>query len=232
MVMNIKFLPIVTALLLSTSAHSKQKLDIVAPEIYPFVFKEQKQIAGSLVKCINNSSTDFNVNITILPWARAIKEVSVGRFDAIMPTLLSEKRKAFLSYPDKPLFKFTDDVLIRNSNTPDIAIKEIPNNTIIGKLRSSPLSPYLKEQLTKQGITFYDVVDYQTLLKLLSVNKIDYFIGKETIILATADNLGLTENIKVKRFSVHSDNVYLAFSKEFANKHDINKIMTSIDCKL
>lgn len=208
----------------------KKLIKVAAPNLMPFVYEYNNEIKGSLIECLEQYSGEFIFDVTIMPWARAIHEVKMSRFDALMPTLKNEDRQAFLSYPNKQILNLKEDIIVSLNNTPELNFNS-RQNFIIGKLRSSPISPELNAKLDDANITLYEVIDYPTLLKMLSLNKLNYFVADEEIITFISQEQNMYDHIKFQRISNSIRNSYLAFSKAFSNQFDVNAIMNNLDCQ-
>jgi ABC-type amino acid transport substrate-binding protein len=121
-----KFFFFICSFLLCLNAqaqHVKQqqviRLTIAAPEIRPFIYNNEKgENKGLLIETMNklNASGKFKISVTIMPWARALKAVEQGKFNALMPTVYTLERSLFLSFPKYPLINFFGSAIFKRAD--------------------------------------------------------------------------------------------------------------------
>lgn len=222
-------------LLCSASVFAKQtKVSVAAPEIYPFVFlDEQNQPQGLLVDCLKrNKNPDYTYNVFVYPWARALKEVKKNRIDALMPTNLTKQRQQFLAYPKKPLLSFANNVLAQKKQNSFVDFESASlNNKIIAKVRSTFIGDALNEQMAFNNISLFEVNDFTTGIAMLQQGRIDYLLGDYQIIKHSAKKINVLNQLEFIPLSEDKAPSYFAFSKQFAQQHNINKLMDGLDCQ-
>jgi polar amino acid transport system substrate-binding protein len=209
-------------------------ITVAAPEIFPFVYLNEKQESvGLFVDCLNNSThKSDSFNVIVLPWARALEEVKNNRIDALMPAVYTKQRTAFLSYPDTPMNEFFSDILVKKTTTPFTTFADAKKqNKIIAKVRSKALRDDIKARIESPGLTILNIKDTKTALKMLLQNRIDYFVGDPQMIKYTAQQTNMLDKFSFVELSDKTSPSFLAFSKGFAKNHDINHVMSGIHCK-
>ena len=208
-------------------------VNVAAPEIFPFVYiNNEKQVVGLFVDCLNNNTNkNYTFNTIALPWARALEEVKNNRIDALMPAVYTKQRAEFLSYPNNPMIEFFSDILVKKNATSFSTFENAKKqNKIIAKVRSKALREDIKARIESSGLTILSIRDTKTALKMLSQNKIDYFVGDPQMIKYTALQANIIDEFSFIKLSDKVSPSFLAFSKNFSKDNDINKIMDNINC--
>lgn len=206
---------------------------LATAEAPPYVYSdENNQIKGTLINKLARAQKDsgLKIEILIMPWARALNEVKQNRIDAIMPTLWSEERAKYLEYPKLPFYSGDESVLIKRASD-DFEFNQlsnIPSNKVIGKIRLVVINAAF-DKLVKQGkLRIYETPKLDQALLMLAQKKIDLVASEGGIAATTIKNLGLDGRFKTYSLHVDSTTAYMAFSPNFAAKHDINRIMDII----
>ncbi|GHB60230.1 amino acid ABC transporter substrate-binding protein [Psychrosphaera saromensis] len=221
-------------ILLSFHSQAKQvEISVAAPEIFPFVYLNDKQeVIGLFVDCLNNSTNEnYTFKAMVLPWARALEEVKHNRIDALMPAAYTKQRAKYLAYPDTPMFKFLSDVLVKKESSSFTSFEEAKKqNKLIAKVRSKALREDIKARIESPGLTILNIKDTKTALKMVLQNRIDYFVGDPQMIKYTAQQANMVGEFSFVKLSDKTSPSYLAFSKRFAKNNDIKQIMNGISC--
>jgi len=218
----------------SVYASSKSvEVTVASPEIYPFTYLNNKnEVTGILADCLNNNTNKkYTYNVVILPWARALQEVKSNRINAIMPAVYTEQRAEYLSYPNTPIIEFLSDVLVKKASSSFTTFEDAKKQKkIIAKVRSKAISDDIKARVESAGLIILSINDPQTALKMLSQNRIDYFLGDPQIIKNIAKQAKIINEFSFITLSDKASPSFLAFSKHFANKHNINELMSDLNC--
>lgn len=215
------------------ASSDKIQVTVASPNIYPFSYLNDKnEVVGFLANCLkNNTEPKYNYNIIVLPWARAIQEIKRARVDAIMPANFTKQRTQFLSYPNKPIVEFLSDVLVTKASVKFTSFENAKeNNKIIGKVRSKALAKDVKNIIDAAKLEILNVKDPVTALKMILQNRIDYFIGDPQIIKHITQQENMLNKFSFIQLSDKTSHSFLAFSKPFAKKHNINNLMNEIHC--
>jgi ABC-type amino acid transport substrate-binding protein len=206
-----------------------KEIKVAAPEIPPFIHVVDGKVSGTLASCMKNSDK-VDIAITVMPWARAVHEVKMGRFDAIMPAIKTPAREQYLTFPEKPVVQFLDDGLVKSKT--QLVQK---NKYVIGKLRSSPTSDHVLAKFDQHGIKnyeFFESVDFAALINMLLEHRIDYIMGDLNILKQTARTVNQYNELEFIEVSDNARYSYLAFSKQLFNLPNANLIMESLDCPI
>lgn len=229
------FCTVITFFVLSFPSQSKQiEVSVAAPEIFPFVYFNNKQeVVGLFVDCLNNSTNkNYTFKTMIIPWARALKEVKNNRIDALMPTAYNKQRAEYLAYPQTHMFEFLSDVLVKKTSSSFTTFEDAQKqNKIIAKVRSKALREEINTRIQSTGLTILNVKDTKTALRMMLQNRIDYFVGDPQMAKYMAQQEKMINKFSFVTLSDEISLSFLAFSKNFAKKHNINDIMSGIHCK-
>lgn len=207
---------------------------IAAPEIPPFIYKNDKgDNDGLIIDTINklNASGKFNITVEIMPWARAMKAVEKGYFDALMPTVQSTDRTLYLSFATEPLINFYgSQIFKRVDDSFDYqGIARIDKNKIIVKVRSTQISNGYEQAFNDAGISFVEATRLEDAFNMLIHGHVDLLISDTAIAQSTIKRMDINEEVKGFAVSEAFHSSYLAFSKEYAKNNDINAIMAEIN---
>lgn len=207
---------------------------LATAELPPYVtVNKDEHIEGLFVDILNKvqHSTGIKIKIFVMPWGRAVNEVKKGSIDAIMPALWSKERAQYLAYPTLPFYHFSRSVLIKRIEDDFVFthLSHINPLTVIGKTRSVMVDEEF-DKLVKQGkLSIYETNTLDQVLLMLAQKKVDLVasdgdIARDTIKQLTLDNRFIL-------FPMHKDAPpsFIAFSRQFSEKHDINKIMSLIN---
>ena len=209
------------------------KVTVATPDIYPLSYLNSKnEISGILVNCLNNNSNKkYTFQVIILPWARALQEIKGNRVNAVMPAVFTQHRAEYLAYPNTAIFEFSSDVLVTKISIPFTSFQTAnQQNKIIGKVRSKELTEEIKTKIESSGLKILNINDPLTGLKMILQNRIDYFVGDPQIIKNIAQQAELINKFSFVKLSNNTSLSYLAFSKSFDQKYDINQLMEGINC--
>lgn len=218
-----------------TSADDKALIyiSIASTEIPKLLYKdEQGKLQGSYIELLKKAEafSHLRFKVHLMPWARALNEVKHNRIDAIMPALYSDERAGYLVYPQKNLFVFGNDVLIKRSS--DVFefenISTIGKDKIIGKVRSTSFGKTFDQAEQSGVITVFEVVDFEQALDMLAKGRLDLVVIDNDI--ADAIILRLNVQDKVITIPIDSEEVksYLSFSQTFAKQYNIDEIIEFI----
>lgn len=223
-------------ILISIKAYTQEQalsFTLATAEAPPYVYlDENNEIKGSLINILERvqKNTALKIEILVMPWARALSEVKQNRIDAIMPTLWSEERASYLEYPDLPFYSGGKSVLIKRASD-DFEFTElskIPSKKIIGKIRLVVINAAFDSLVNQGRLRIYETPKLDQALLMLAQKKIDLVASEGGIAATTIKNLGLEGSFKTYSLHVDSTTGYMAFSRDFAAKHDINRIMDII----
>jgi ABC-type amino acid transport substrate-binding protein len=209
------------------------EFSLATAELPPYVYvAENKQAEGLFIDMLNEvqTQTGIKINVFIMPWGRAINEVRKGSIDAIMPTLWSKERAEFLVYPELPFYRFSASVIIKRLEDDFIftQLSQISPQKIIGKTRLVLVDNEF-DRLVKQGkLSVYETTKLDEALLMLAQHKVDLVASDGDIALTTIKRLELEQRFHLFAMHQNTSPSYIAFSRQFAKKYDVNYIMTLI----
>jgi polar amino acid transport system substrate-binding protein len=203
-------------------------ISIASPEIPPFIYLDSRnKPQGPFIdKVMSIQSSHITIKVHIMPWARAIEEVKKGRVDAIMPTVYSAAREKYLSYPQRSLFLFNNNVIVKQVSD-NFVFKDfasIETEKHIGVMRSTVISEDLKKAQKAGKISTYETLNIEQAMIMLTHSRLDLVIGDSEIINSAIVRLKLKNEVSVSNITKSPEQSFLAFSKSFAKKHNINEI--------
>ncbi|WP_339720047.1 transporter substrate-binding domain-containing protein [uncultured Paraglaciecola sp.] len=223
-------------LLIGFSQQAKElpkEFTLATAEIPPYVTVSQnKQIEGLFIDKLNEfqKNTKIKIHIFVMPWARAVNEVKKGKMDAILPALWSKERSEYMAYPTLPFFTFSQSVLIKRveDNFTFTNLHTINAQKIIGKTRSMLLDQDF-DKLVKQGkLSIYETNKLEQALFMMLQGKVDLVASDGDIALSAIKQLRLENRFILLPMHEVSPPSFMAFSRPFAEKHDINQFMSMI----
>jgi len=231
-ILSIKALTIIFVLMYASYAKAQKfTITIAVPVIKPYLYVNQDgETTGTFVQYLKHVErhSEFIFELRVMPWARAIEEVKHSRIDALLPTALLKKRTSFLAFPEQPFIYFNNDVIVKRKGDPfKFGMKKQPAR-VIGKVRSMSVNPYFDKVIKRHGNTSYQTLDVASGLLMLKKQRIDLFMTDASIAKSTVAALALKEQLTIMTLPGVGEESYLAFSKNFAARHDINKIMAII----
>ena len=207
---------------------------IAAPEIRPFIYTNDKgENDGLLIDTIHNlnKSGKFKISVEIMPWARALKEVKDGRFDALMPTVYTPERATFLSFPKKPLINFYGSEIFKRVKDNFIyqSIPLIDKNKALVKVRSTYVDRKSEKAFLDASITFVETTRLEDAFNMLIYGHVDLLVSDSVIANTTINQMGINDSVIGFLLNDTLDSSFLAFSNKYAESQNINALMNEIN---
>ena len=229
----LSILLVFTSLKLTANELFPKQLTIAAPISAPFVFNDEKGIPqGFLVElfALIKQQTGLKANIIVMPWARGLHEVQVGRINALMPTFYTDERARFLTYPKQPIIEFNTVLLKRaQDNIVVDDITQLGTDKTIVKIRSMSMGKTFDDAEKAGQIKVIEVRDFDHALQMLAISRTDLVASVDYISNSSIRRLNLGNKITKLNFSNNKVPAYLAFSKDFSKKYDVNTLMMKIN---
>lgn len=212
---------------------STLKFSIAAPSSKPFSYKDKAgKSQGFLVDFFSlvERETGIETSITVMPWPRGLNAVKYGKFDALMPTFYRKDRGEYLTFPVESLIDLSSVLLKRSDNDIEISnIADIGNTKFIAKKRAMSIGNEFDEAEKASLINVVEVKTLEQAIQMLMHLRVDLVASHKFVSLFVLKNLKLIDKVDVIKISNNETPSYLAFSKSFSKKHDVNKIMKSIN---
>lgn len=212
---------------------STLSFSVAAPSSKPFAYiGEQGDTEGFFVElfALVQKKAGIKITVTVMPWVRGMREVKLGHYDALIPTLYTKEREKHIVYPDKPVIDFHTVLLKRKDDGIVISsIAELDPQRAIAKKRGMSMGSVFDNAERKGKINVIEVRDHEHAIKMLALSRVDLVACVEYVCDTSLINLNLHNKVDVIKTSDSRFPSYLAFSKKFAETHDINKIMKEIN---
>jgi len=197
---------------LSSIGVSAEKLVFVTSDWPPYMFMENNEITGIHVEIVREACKrlGFEVDIQLVPWARAMKYVEEGhQATAIFSLKKNTERTEFLYFPAEPI-DIEKNVLIalKQSALSANSLDDLKDKTI-GVVREYTYDPKFDkhETLKKEEAT-----DDVQMMKKLDKKRTDLATGEEGALKYIGKQLNLQETETV--YVLSESPTYVAFSKQ------------------
>lgn len=186
---------------------------IDSADFYPYYYREDGRLLGPMPEVTRAvlSTMDYSVDFLEVPWARAVDLVTRRQADAITGIFYRRERESFLHYPEHyptesllSLMVPVDSKLDFDGNPSALAGYDV--GAVLGWTYS------LFEEPLRIGRL--DFVDEKVLVQNVALGRIDAGIGNPTSLSKYADDLGVTERIRLLHPPVERTPLYTAFSKK------------------
>jgi polar amino acid transport system substrate-binding protein len=217
-----------------STAVNEIQINIVAPELKPLIYRNSEdKSSGLIIDMLNQVNEDsiLNVKVTILPWARAMKQVMIGQADGIMPALYTKERSQVLAFPRKPLVNFNGSVLIKrkSDNFEFTGFDDIKSKKSVAKVRAVLLGKPFERAKSKNIVNVVEVTKLEDALNMLLLDRVDLVISDAYAAASAIKSMKIENKATIMEISKTTEPSYLAFSLKFSQKHDINEIMSIIN---
>lgn len=208
-----------------TSAQSwSQELKFTTQDFPPFSYNINGAVAGPAVDIIRRVCAEMNTkcNFRLLPWARAQKEVKIGKANGMFVIGWNERRAKWVDFTP-PIMNTEYGFFVRHDNplkfkkSAGIAGYKIgvygPSNTSnsLGKIR---------KKMVAEGLTPITVdmrPDDESGFKKLALGRINAVFSNRDVGLALIAKLGLTDKIRYSG-AQRKLKYYIGFSKAHNDK--------------
>ncbi|WP_076590151.1 substrate-binding periplasmic protein [Vibrio ostreicida] len=215
-----KGLRIVTlfALMLGWEARASEPLQLVTLEYPPYIEVEEGQVSGVATEVVAYIfyHLDVPVEITVLPWARALNMVKRGRADAIFTAFKNPERETFADYSQNVLF-------LQNISLMSLAERNYdPEEVLAGDASSITLCvvngvSYGKRMDKKIATGEFKLVFQKNSMAecahLVRTKRADLWVNNEFGARSVLVTEGLEQDIKVLTPAIEATPSYIAFSK-------------------
>ena len=218
----------------TAESNTEITINIVAPELKPLIYNNvDRKAEGLLVDTLNQVSknSSLNLNVTVLPWGRAMLEVKSGNSDAIMPALYTEERAKSLVFPKQKLISFYGSVLIKNIDD-DFEFESfdvITKKKSIAKVRAVLLGENFDQAILKEKVNIAEVTKLEDALNMLLLKRVNLVAADSLAAYSSIKAMGIEDKVVIMPISNIAEPSFMAFSPQFSSKHDVNKVMSIIN---
>jgi len=229
--MNILFL--LSIICYPAKAEQQLTFTIAAPDSPPFIYNDEHgNHQGLWVELFKLLEKEHHIKVSfqILPWARALQEVKIGRIDALIPAIFNKERSQYLAYPEQSLIEFLGNVLLKRKGDPFKfkSIDQISRKKVIVRVRSMSLRSEFDSAFKKGQLNVIDVLDTDTAILMLHQGKVDLMLSNYYVAISALKRIGVENNIEIVKISNEVKPSYIVFSRKFSEKNDINALMKII----
>ncbi|SHO47345.1 substrate-binding periplasmic protein [Desulfopila aestuarii] len=211
--------------LVTTNNLYAEKLVLVAADSIPTAYIDNGKLTGILVDVITEAfrRAGYPIEIQLMPWARALSEVSNGNVDGIFSVFKLPERESFLTYTESPIITQVESFFARKDSSITFEgdlnkFKHIP----IGIIRKTSYGEKIDAAIHDgiwENITATNSVE--SVVKMLVNGRVDLAPSYRHVFIRGAKEIGVLDEIKELSPSVESIPSYLAFTK----KHDYSEII-------
>jgi len=213
-------------------ASDVESIKIAAPISAPFVFKDQQgNPQGFLVDLLAlvEKKSGLKSIVSVMPWPRAMHEVSVGHIDALMPTIYTDERALFLTYPKQPIIEFNTVLLKRAQDDIKVDnITQLGTEKVIVKIRGMSMGKAFDDAEKSGLINVVEVRDFDHAIQMLATSRADLVACVDYISNFSLKRLNLLDKITALRYSNTKVPAYLTFSMAFTQQHNVDELMKKI----
>lgn len=196
----------------------KTVIHLVTEDYPPYGFVEDGKLTGIAVDLVEVlfERIDQPIEVTLLPWTRALKMTELGEADGIFTTFYSDERAQYLDYVKEPLayeaqyiyHLATTDMTFRDSITGLSGYR-------IGIVQDYYLGEAFEKAKSEGVLQVEENTDIETNIQKLLDKKIDIMIDHRNSTLFRLKKLGLTEKIKESANPFRKpESLHLCFSKK------------------
>jgi polar amino acid transport system substrate-binding protein len=219
----------------SSLANSKViSIRLAAPELPPLIYtNESGEIVGFIADKLKevNQKGDIKFSITILPWARGIEEVKSGSYDAILPSLFTNERQEYLTYPKQPLINFHGNVLLKRSDDDFVfhSLESIGKSKVIAKVRAIKLDTTFSLLNSENKLNVIEVNRLSNAMQMLELGRVDFVISDAIVAYNFIEKQNIKNKVIAIQLSTKVTPSYIAFSRQFSLINDIDLLMNKIN---
>ncbi|WP_199911553.1 substrate-binding periplasmic protein [Dongshaea marina] len=219
---------IFTLLLTINIGHSKT-LELVTLQYPPYEFREDGEVKGLAVELVTEAFKRMNqpIRITLLPWARALQEVKLGRADGIFTAYKTPERELFAEYSLEVLIPQTVSLFVRadsriSFNGDLYALK----NHSFGVVRSISYGALFDAFIKSPDIPLLDISNSgeQNMKKLLR-GRFDILVSNKYGAWYILRKMNKQDQVKELIPQIQSVPSYIAFSR----KNNLSRIRERFD---
>ncbi|WP_085909323.1 substrate-binding periplasmic protein [Kiloniella majae] len=203
-------------------AVAQEPLQLVTLDYPPYEYKEDGKVKGVAVRIVREifRRLDRKIEIQVLPWARSLKMVDVGRADAIFTVYRTPERELFLDYSQEMLIPQEVSLFVRKSFP-------LANNTKLedlinyrfGTRRGVSYGDKFDQAVESKRIkSVYRATEGDALIKMLLSRRVDIIPFNRLGGYYRFQRLGVVNDVVELSPPIQSVPSYIAFSKKRKHK--------------
>jgi len=204
-----------------------EPLQLTTLNYRPYSYLLETEVTGINTEIIRElfKRAKIDIEISVKPWARVLKEARTGKTDAIYNPLYTKERAVYLDYILEPLF-IEKVVLISIKGFPvkfNGTFRSIKNQRV-GTVRSFSLGPKMDAAFQNGTIQEIEAKSTETILKMLLARRIPFIASDQATIMSIANQMSVAENIVSSGPAIELTPTHLAFSKGKSSQKLRNKL--------
>jgi polar amino acid transport system substrate-binding protein len=204
-------------LFLTVSAFSAASQTRLATTEYPpYVNLDGNEVNGVAVELIEYMYGELGktIDISVLPWGRALANTSSGKIEGIFPTFKTTEREGFAIFMNEVLFD-ENIIAVKNSVSQKIWSQDNFKNLTVCLVNNWSYGAKF-DALVKQKIfgRIVHVKAARQCLEILLLNRVDFWVNNEFGFRYLAAIHEVEKNIHFETKIIDSTSSYLAFSKK------------------
>ena len=197
------------------SSLAAEPLQLVTLQYPPYIYEQQGMVRGVAVDLVQQAFADMDVdiNIRILPWARAISDIEYGKADAIFTAFKTPERERFADYSEEVLFLQNINIIQARDHPLDWQRHGarmslcLVNNVSYGKHMDALINQSYFAAL-------YRTNGASQCAQMLATGRADIWVNNEYGARVIIQRLRLEQKLLIHQPAVQSTASYIAFSKQ------------------
>jgi len=210
---HLMIIAMVVFMCVSAGYAEKDMLHVVYTQWEPYTYQENDKDSGFEIETVKAviGKMGLGSKFEQLPWKRCLMTMENGQADVLVSALKTPEREKFLYYPDE-FISLSKTVFFTKKGSPiqfDGSLENLKNYTI-GIIRGFSYGDAFDKAvyLKKDELNNTDI-----LVKVVSVGRNDLGAENLAVITASARKQGVLENIRFLEKPIHSQKLYVVFSK-------------------
>ena len=188
-------------------------LILATTEWPPYEYSNGKAVVGIDVAIVLAAFERMNIpaNVTLMPWARSLKNVKAGSVDAIFTLRKTPDREVFLIYPAEPI-SISENVFFRRI---DAEYRYTKEEDLKGRLIGSVNGYDYGRDFGKSKNFKHDVLrSYEIGFDKLAAGRMDFMICDRVVGVYVLNKLSLNSKITFEPKAYSKFDMFLAFAKK------------------
>ena len=190
-----------------------RKIIVAYTDWYPYTYQEKGKPSGFEIEIFTAVMKNMGIQVEFAnyPWKRCLNNLKEGNADALVSLLKTDERERYAYFPDTPISisktvfitKADRNIKFRGSLE---ELKEFNIGVIMGFSYNEAFDKavYLKKD---------NSLDTRILLTKLLNNRHDLAAENQTVATAYAIRMGIRDKIKFLEPPIHTEKLYVGFSK-------------------
>ncbi|MDX1737294.1 MAG: transporter substrate-binding domain-containing protein [Alphaproteobacteria bacterium] len=164
-------------------------------------------------------SQGYRAHLEILPWARAVKMVEIGRYDALYMANYNEERNSWAIFSDPVGQEITVPFKLKARNLEITNIQEMRNLRV-----SSLRGAHVTNKVAEMGVITDPTTDIKSGITRVYQGRSDLFIADKFVtmhLIKTEMPSNYYDSIEPLDFAVDSNHLHLAFSRKIPDHMEL-----------